>query len=130
MKKIVKAASTNCSVCGREVLNYQIRTAQLGSVLKEMCKSCHSGTSAYKKFAESLEILKELQKNILYSCLLVNNNWCDIAISILLKSSREYFNWFTRQSLHNVIISHLSNETKENLKNQGIDLGRFKLIIK
>ena len=63
MKKIVKAVSTNCSVCGREVLNYQIRTAQLGSVLKEMCGSCHSGTSAYKKFAESLEILKELQKS-------------------------------------------------------------------
>ena len=61
MKKIVKAASVNCSVCGREVLSYQIRTAKIGSVLKDVCSVCHQTSEAYKEFKESLAILTELQ---------------------------------------------------------------------
>jgi hypothetical protein len=62
MKKIVKATSVNCEVCSREVLSYQIRTAKVNSVLKDICPSCHENTKAYKEFKESLDILKDLQK--------------------------------------------------------------------
>lgn len=62
MKKIVKATSVNCEVCSREVLSYQIRTAKVNSVLKEVCQNCHENTKTYEEFKESLNILKDLSK--------------------------------------------------------------------
>ncbi|RIA92893.1 hypothetical protein C1645_42226 [Glomus cerebriforme] len=61
-------------------------------------------------------ILEELQtdRKSLYSCLLVNKAWCEIIVPILWKNPLKY-------SL-NLIISHLSNETRGYLKSQGIDL--------
>ncbi len=62
MKKIVKAASVNCEICAREVLSYQIRTANVNSVLKEVCQNCHENTKTYEEFKKSLAFLKDLQK--------------------------------------------------------------------
>ncbi|GBC10179.1 hypothetical protein RclHR1_09400001 [Rhizophagus clarus] len=63
-------------------------------------------------------ILEELSGDIksLRSCLLVNKTWCEISVSILWRNPSGYFK---RGSL-NLIISHLSNETKEYLKSEGI----------
>jgi hypothetical protein len=66
-------------------------------------------------------IFEELQyeKKILYSCLLVNRTWCKIIIPILWKNpwnSRK----FTRKGSYGIIISLLSNETREILRNQDI----------
>ncbi|CAB4414815.1 unnamed protein product [Rhizophagus irregularis] len=52
-------------------------------------------------------------RNTLYSCLLVNKTWCSVIIPILWKNP-----WSDNTSNKNVIISHLSNEAKENLSNQ------------
>ncbi|CAB5387798.1 unnamed protein product [Rhizophagus irregularis] len=68
-------------------------------------------------------IFEELKKDkkSLYSCLLVNRTWCETAIPILWK------NPFIRDdspkiiSLFNVIISHLSKESRDILKDQGIN---------
>ena len=68
-------------------------------------------------------IFEELQydRNSLFSCLLVNKTWCEVIIPMLWK--KPWTNsWDKGNSLFNVIISHLSNEAKENLRNQGIDL--------
>ena len=62
MKKIAKASSVNCEICAREVLSYQIRTAKVNSVLKEICPGCHEHTKVYKEFKESLAILQEMHK--------------------------------------------------------------------
>lgn len=62
MKKIVKATSVNCDVCSREILSYQIRTAKIGSVLREVCPICHEHSNAYNEFKASLSILAEMQK--------------------------------------------------------------------
>ncbi|RIA91438.1 hypothetical protein C1645_875422 [Glomus cerebriforme] len=94
-----------------------------------------------------LLILEELQydSKSLYSCLLVNRTWCETAVPILwknphwkLKENGGDIQYLEEKSLNiqclkekrekreilqfNVIISHLSNETKENLRNQGINL--------
>lgn len=66
-------------------------------------------------------IFEELQyeRKILYSCLLVNKTWCKIIIPILWKNP--WRTWkLTIKSPYNVIISLLSNETKEILRNQDI----------
>ncbi|RGB23792.1 hypothetical protein C1646_773992 [Rhizophagus diaphanus] len=52
-------------------------------------------------------------RNTLYSCLLVNKTWCSVIIPILWKNP-----WSKKKSNNNVIISHLSNEAKENLSNK------------
>jgi hypothetical protein len=64
-------------------------------------------------------IIEELNDDIksLYSCLLVNKTWCEITVPILWKNPMKYFN--KRESL-DLIISHLSTETKEYLESQGI----------
>src|SRR3954451_18048481 len=70
-------------------------------------------------------ILKELQgyRGSLYSCLLVNRTWCEITVPILWKDPWVDEDEFEKmKSQFNVIISHLSNETKENLRIQGINL--------
>src|SRR5207248_5096055 len=73
-------------------------------------------------------IFYELQsdRRSLHSCLLVNRTWCETTVPILWKNP-----WLSLEceetksqtkSQFNVIISHLSNETKENLRNQGVNL--------
>src|SRR4051812_42207151 len=69
-------------------------------------------------------ILKELQNNSgpLYSCLLVNRTWCEITVPMLWKDPWIYLECKKKQIQFNVIISHLSNEAKENLRIQGLNL--------
>jgi hypothetical protein len=68
-------------------------------------------------------ILQELQddKNSLHSCLLVNKTCCEIIIPILWKDPWKFLKNEKMKLLLNVIISHLSNESKKNLLNRGID---------
>jgi hypothetical protein len=69
-------------------------------------------------------ILKEFHNNkeALYSCLLVNKTWYEIIIPILWKNPwKFYLNYLDKQYLLNAIISHLSNESKNNLYSQGIN---------
>ncbi|PKY46461.1 hypothetical protein RhiirA4_461324 [Rhizophagus irregularis] len=67
-------------------------------------------------------ILEELENDIksLYSCLLVNKTWCKIIVPILWKNFLK--NLKEEEKSINIILSHLSNEVKENLKDQGINL--------
>ncbi|RGB41685.1 hypothetical protein C1646_810535 [Rhizophagus diaphanus] len=74
-------------------------------------------------------ILEELQydKKTLYSCLLVNRTWCEKTVSILWKFLGQYHtnsadNINSLNTLFNVIIKHLSKESKDFLKNRGIEL--------
>src|SRR5581483_445633 len=69
-------------------------------------------------------IFEELQydRKSLYSCLLVNKTWCVSVAPTLWKNPWKDLNKIRMKSLLNVIISHLPNETIENLKSQGIDL--------
>src|SRR6266536_1420091 len=78
-------------------------------------------------------ILKELQddKKSLHSCLLVDRTWCEIIIPMLWKNPWKflakilrYRNVPLQKSLLKVIISHLSDESKNKLKNQGIDFSK------
>jgi hypothetical protein len=68
-------------------------------------------------------ILKELNndKNILHSCLLVNKTWCENIISILWRNPWKYLNFHKEKFLLDVIILHLSEESKNKLKNQSIN---------
>ena len=64
-------------------------------------------------------IFEELQndKASLLSCLLVNRTWCEIIVLILWKNPWFYIKELEKKkSQFNVIISHLSNETKENFR--------------
>src|SRR5436190_21900341 len=65
---------------------------------------------------------KELQydKNTLYSCLLVNKLWCENIIPILWKNPWRYLKRKGWKSMLIVILSHLSDELKNHLKNKGI----------
>jgi hypothetical protein len=66
-------------------------------------------------------IFEELQydKNALHSCLLVNKIWCETIVPILWKNPWKYL--IRRKVLLKVILSHLSDELKNNLlKNKGI----------
>ncbi|GBC09117.1 hypothetical protein RclHR1_08610004 [Rhizophagus clarus] len=72
-------------------------------------------------------ILEELRydKKTLYSCLLVNRTWCEKTVSILWRFLGRYNsidNVNSMNILFNVIIKHLSKESKDLLKNQGIEL--------
>ncbi|RIA95075.1 hypothetical protein C1645_817195 [Glomus cerebriforme] len=59
-------------------------------------------------------------KKTFHSCLSVNKTWCETIIPILWKNPWKYLKRGKEKSLLNVIISHLSDEIKNNLKNQGI----------
>src|SRR5204862_1714539 len=69
-------------------------------------------------------ILVELQndRKSLYSCLLVNRTWCETTVPILWKIPGQYYPTEKAMNiLFNVIILHLSEESRNILKNQGID---------
>ncbi|GBC04759.1 hypothetical protein RclHR1_05850008 [Rhizophagus clarus] len=68
-------------------------------------------------------IFKELShgNNSLRSYTLVNKTWCEVVIPILWKNPWKYLTKERETLLFNVIISYLSDETKNNLKNQGMD---------
>ena len=63
-------------------------------------------------------IFKELQNDskFLYSCLLFNRTWCERAVLILLKNPVN-----VKSTLFDVILLHLSEESRDILKNIGID---------
>src|SRR5688572_23046604 len=69
-----------------------------------------------------LLIFEELQhdRKSLHSCLLVNRSWCEVIIPILWKDHTKDLKKI-KKSLE-IIISHLSNETKEKLKSHDIDI--------
>jgi len=79
-------------------------------------------------------ILKELQddKRSLYSCLLVNRTWCKITVPMLWKNPGEFFPIYnaknslfyynTKNSLFNVVLSHLSEESRDILRDHGINI--------
>jgi hypothetical protein len=66
-------------------------------------------------------IFKKLQSNkkTLLSCLTVNKTCCEMIIPILWNNPWKYLKG--EELLLNVIISHFSEESKNNLKNQGIN---------
>jgi hypothetical protein len=70
-----------------------------------------------------LLIFKELNNdnNSLFSCLFVDRNWCETVVPVLWRNP-----WIRQEgtkyvTLFNVILSHLSEESRRNLKNQGIN---------
>src|SRR2546423_875943 len=70
-------------------------------------------------------IIKELRndRKSLHSCLLVDRTWCEITIPILWKNPWKFCSIDSAESiLFNVILLHLSEESRENLKKQKIDL--------
>src|SRR2546430_6947356 len=70
-------------------------------------------------------IFKELKndKNSLHSCILVNRTWCLTAVPNLWENPGQYFmiGENSKELLFNVIILHLSEESRDILKNQGIN---------
>src|SRR5947209_7307287 len=69
-------------------------------------------------------IFEELKydNNTLYSCLSVNKVCCETVIPILWKNPWKYLWNKNEELLLNVVISHLSDETKEHLRGQRINL--------
>lgn len=63
MKNTIKVSSVNCDICSKEVLSYQIRSAKIGSFLKDICSNCHERSNTYNEFKKSLALLIELNKN-------------------------------------------------------------------
>jgi hypothetical protein len=72
-----------------------------------------------------LRELKDDNKSI-YSCLFVNRTWCKMTVPILWNDPTRRFRSYPTDDvcnmLLNVILLHLSEESKVNLKNQGINL--------
>ncbi|UZO14020.1 uncharacterized protein OCT59_005491 [Rhizophagus irregularis] len=67
------------------------------------------------------EIFYEYDYNSLFSCLLVNKYWCETVIPILWRNPWRYqMKDYQKKSLFNTIITFLSDESKEFLKNQNI----------
>jgi hypothetical protein len=67
-------------------------------------------------------ILKELSndRKLLYSCLLVNRTWCEKAVPILW--NKPYcLKYNAKKILFNVILLHLSEESRKILKTKEID---------
>src|SRR3954452_20451456 len=59
----------------------------------------------------------------IYSCLLVNRTWCDTAVPILWKNPGRFCATGDKKNLlFDVILLHLSEESRDILKNQEIDL--------
>ena len=71
-------------------------------------------------------IFEELQyRNSLYSCLLVNKTWCRAILwkDLWGKYPMRIINYNEKEKvLFNAIISNLSDEAREKLRSQGIDL--------
>ena len=69
-------------------------------------------------------ILVELQndRKSLYSCLLVNRTWCKTAVLILWKNPLILCPTRNKRILFDVILLHLPEESRDILKNHGIDL--------
>ncbi|PKY37794.1 hypothetical protein RhiirA4_450699 [Rhizophagus irregularis] len=63
-------------------------------------------------------------RKTLLSCLLVNKFWCEITIPILWRNPWNNLTVSNEKFLLNLLIKHLSVESRNNLKNQGI---RFSL---
>ncbi|PKC03991.1 hypothetical protein RhiirA5_422916 [Rhizophagus irregularis] len=61
-------------------------------------------------------------KKDLYPILTVNKIWCEIIIPILWKDPWKYLKWEKDKILFNIIISQLSENSKNDLKIQGIDI--------
>ncbi|GBB89803.1 hypothetical protein RclHR1_01660022 [Rhizophagus clarus] len=75
-------------------------------------------------------IFEELKdnNNALYSCLLTNRTWCKITIPILWKNPWKFLKDMEREQMElllNVIILHLTNESKNTLKSKCTELLRF-----
>ncbi|RGB43403.1 hypothetical protein C1646_749788 [Rhizophagus diaphanus] len=69
-----------------------------------------------------LEVLKDDRKS-LHSCLFVNKTWCEIIVPILWKIPGKYtLTNNAKNSLFNVILLHLSEESRNILKNHGINV--------
>src|SRR6266542_6627305 len=66
-------------------------------------------------------IFKELQndRKVLLSCLTVNKIWCETIIPILWRNPWKFLK--EKKLLLNVIILYLSDESRNNLKRQGVD---------
>jgi hypothetical protein len=73
-------------------------------------------------------ILKELKNDSqsIYSCLLVNRTWCKATVPILWSDPVNQFRIYPSVNVYNILLNvillHLSEETRNNLKNQGIEL--------
>ncbi|EXX62478.1 uncharacterized protein OCT59_027139 [Rhizophagus irregularis] len=68
-----------------------------------------------------LEELKDDRKS-LHSCLFVNKTWCEIIVPILWKIPGKYtLTNNAKNALFNVILLHLSEESRNILKNNGIN---------
>jgi hypothetical protein len=67
-------------------------------------------------------ILEELKKDnqSLFSCLLVNKSWCETTVPIIWNNPNQYCK--SSVLFFNTILLHLSEESKNNLKNHGIEL--------
>src|SRR2546430_12700404 len=57
-------------------------------------------------------------KKTLHTCLLINKTWCEIIVPILWKNPWKFLKKEKEKMLFNIIISHLSDELKNNLKIQ------------
>ncbi|GBC05209.1 hypothetical protein RclHR1_00610021 [Rhizophagus clarus] len=68
-------------------------------------------------------IFEELENDSksLYSCLLVNRTWCELVVPILWRNPYISSNNPKIVSLFNVILLYLSEESRDALKNQGIN---------
>src|SRR5437667_1605362 len=70
-------------------------------------------------------IVEELvnDRKSLYSCLLVNRNWCEATIPILWKNPLKFcLTNNAKNILFNVILLHLSKESRDILETKGINL--------
>lgn len=61
MSKTIKNFSTNCQICGKEKLNYQVRPVKIGSLVKDICESCNSETSTFDEFKQAILIMKNIK---------------------------------------------------------------------
>ncbi|CAB4430743.1 unnamed protein product [Rhizophagus irregularis] len=66
-------------------------------------------------------VLEEVKKDkkSLYSCLFVNREWCKATLPILWKNPNQYRK--SSKLFFNTLLLHLSEESKDNLKNHGIE---------
>jgi hypothetical protein len=60
-------------------------------------------------------------KESLFSCLLVNKTWCVMVVPILWRNPSQFFMDISYNTLFNVLILHLSEESRDVLKNQGMN---------
>src|SRR5438034_7538720 len=67
-------------------------------------------------------IFDELQRKSLYSCLLVNKEWCNIVVPILWKKYLSYGLENEEEKIFNVLLSFLSSSSKQLLSDHNIEL--------